>query len=131
MAKAIAQGNLVAITELMVQASGCQVQTIVVREQAAVGFKLVDNVRLERIGGRIDGEDIVENPSTNRCGQRGLASQARDRGRSQASQSGKDRALVIKYVGFRPEDTGIGQQRHRVLRIAQKTFKRTIEERLV
>ena len=41
MAKAIAQGNLVAITELMVKARGSQIETVVVREQSTVGFKLV------------------------------------------------------------------------------------------
>ena len=60
-----------------------------------------------------------------------MASQAWNRSSSQGSQSADNCNLVISCGGLWPEDAGVSQQRNRVLRIAQKTFKGTVQERLV
>src|SRR5438270_6541662 len=120
------------ITELVVKARGSQIEAVSVWEQAAVALKLVDKVSTARVGSRIYSQNIGKNSGTGSCGQRRLASQTWDRSCSQPSKSTDDCCLVISCGrALRPEDTGIRQERHCILRITQKTFKRAIEECLV
>src|SRR6476659_8268775 len=137
MAKAITQGNLVMIAELMVQSRRSQIKAVGIGEQSAIAFKLAVNVLVSRnlssrqARDRAYGESVCQNLSTHICGQSRLAGQAWDSMRYTGCQGADDRALVIEYVGFRSKDAGVGQERHSVLRIAQETFKRAIEKRFV
>ena len=83
-AEAIAQGDLIAIAELMVEASGGKVQASGVGEQAAVTFQLIyqegvpGNLTRTRTSRLADGENIAVNSCTNGSWNRRRGGKTRD-----------------------------------------------------
>src|SRR5947209_4527913 len=131
MAKAVTQSNLVVVTELVVKPGRGQIEAVVIREEAAIGFKLVDQ-ELANGRSRINSQNIRENSCASSRRQCGLPRKAWDRSCSQASKSTEDRCLVIscgRTLG--PENTGVGQQRNGILGVTHKTFKGAIEKGLI
>src|SRR5437660_2140765 len=141
MAKAVAQGDLVVITELMVQSSRGQVEAVVVGKQSAIAFKLtIDEVvpchlsRVETRNGTYC-ECAGHKPGTGCRRQVGsrVGKAGHNRVAWQIRQSVDDCKLIVsaKLAVVGPEDICIRQQGNRVLRVPEKTFERAVQEGLV
>src|SRR5437588_6705281 len=131
MSKAVAQSNLVALTELMVKARGCQIEAVGIGKEPAIVFKLVDEEFVPRTGGGVDREDIGKNPSASCRRQRGLTGKAWNRRGAQGCKSVDNRNLIIGRNTLRPEDFGVNQQGDGVLRVSQQALEGAIQEGLV
>ena len=133
MAKAVTQGHLVMLVELMIELGGRQIEPVSVREKPAVIFKLVDQEFTERAGrGHVaDGQNIGENAGTGGGRKRRLSGETGHRSTAQTGQSGDDCALIVARGGIGPEEIGIGDQWDGVLRVAHEAFKSAIQETLV
>src|SRR5690242_8562403 len=125
MAEAIAQGHLIAIAELMVEASGGEVQASRVGEQAAIALKLVNQVLASCC---LSGKQAGCRGDVQSGGHRLGASSGRDSGLTcnagnrWTAQGGKriDDGLL---AAIRPQNSRAREKRDSVLRVAQQTFK--------
>src|SRR5690349_4936888 len=131
MAEAVAQGNLIVITELVVKTRRRQVQAAGVREQAAVSFKLIHQESLQWAARIVDRKDVGKNPCAGGRGESRLAGEARHRRCTKTSQTSDDRLLIVRCRRLRPEDAGVVQERNCVLSVAHQTFKSAVKEGFV
>src|SRR5260370_714119 len=130
---AVAQVKQVAVAELMVPSPGGKILLRVKGKHSTVSFKLVYEESTQRAGGRIDGQNVLQDPRANGSGQCRPTSEAGNWSATFGRQSVYDRHLIIlsQHPVIGSKNTRIGQEWNRSLPMIAQAFKRQEHEALV